>query len=136
MISDDAIKKNMQKREEGEKKIKKQEERVAGFNQNVMNIRQVNAVAVEVREMEKREKRIVMFNVPESTEGEEAEKSAADGRKIKEILKELDFEGTRPVKAGKFPQQILVTLHSAEEAEKMVKRCQRGPALADSVFIT
>ena len=59
------------------------------IDQNAIGMRQCNAVAREVREMEKREKKIVIFNVPESTEKEEEDRIKADVEKVDEVLKQL-----------------------------------------------
>lgn len=94
------------------------------IDQNAIGMRQCNAVAREVGEMEKREKRIVFFNVPESTEKEEEDKAKAD---VLRVLEVLNFVGSRPKylgrigKTGRFPSQILVSLQTVEECERVVK---------------
>ena len=103
---------------------------------------QCNAVAKEVREMERREKNVVIFNVPEPKEGEEDETKAENSEKIRKIFQELGLEGIQPVEArrfgktGKYPRKILATLRTREECEKTVKGSRESPALANGVFLT
>lgn len=137
-----AIKVNTQKREDGEKRISLLEERMGKIDQKAIDMRQCNAVAKEVRELEKREKNIVIFNVPEPTDKEEEERRKADMRRVLEVFKELDSEGIQPSnvgrigKKGRFPQQIRVTLPSTDDCDKLVQKSRDGPALTDSIFVT
>ena len=137
-----AVGKNTRKREEGEERIRRLEEKMENIDQHSSNMRQCNAVAKEVREMEKREKNIVVFNIPESKEKEEEDRRKEDLQKTEGILKELGFEESRPSnlirigKTGRFPQQIRVTLQTVEECEKIVKKCRDCPNLANGVFVT
>ena len=139
---DEEIKKNTKKREEEEERINRLEERMEKIDQNAMSMRQCNTVAREVREMEKREKRIVFFNVPESTEKEEEDKIKRDVQKVEEVLKELNFEGGPPKHLGRigktgmrYPRQILVSFQTAEECEGVVRKCRDGPKLTGDIFI-
>ena len=138
---DEAIDNNTRRREEGEEKIKKLKERMKKIDQNAIGMRQCKVVAREVREMEKRERRIVIFNVPESTEREEEDKIKADVKRVDEVLKELNFEGSRPKylgrigKTGKYPSQILGSLQNVEECEGVVKKSRDGPKLTGDVFV-
>ena len=140
---DDAIDKNARKLGEGENRIKMLEEQVEkiGKNSDEKDMRQFNAVVQEVREIEKREKNFIIFNVQEPAGGvEEEEEGRRD--KVKEIFKELSCEEITPKelirigKAGKYPRQILTVLHSADECEKILKKCRAGQRLKNEVFIT
>ena len=137
--NEEAIGKNMRKGEEGEKRIKKLEERLEKFDENATDMRQCNAVAREVREMERREKNIVIFNVPEPTETEEEQKTCFE--QVDKILKELGFENMKPTsagrigKTGRYPRKILAALPSREQCEKIVKKNRDGPTLTNNVFI-
>ena len=139
---DEEIRRNKQEREEGEKRIKKLEEKMQNIDQPVLDIRQINAVAREVREMEKRENNIVVFNVPESTEEDEDDQKTADLKKIKEIFKDMDLEEIKPTKisrtgkSGRYPKQILATIGTKEECEKIMKKCREGLTLKNDAFIT
>ena len=93
-LHDGAIKKNSLKTDEGEKRISKLEEKMQKIDENAVDMRQCNAVAKEVRELMKRENNIVLFNVKESTEGDDGEKQLADRRVMGEIFKELGLEGS------------------------------------------
>ena len=137
--NEDASKKNTRKVEDGEKRITKVEERLENMDKGALDVRQCNAVAKEVREIEKREKNIVVFNVPEPTE------QAADGAdlaRIGEILIELNLEGIQPKevkrigKVGSFPRQILVILNTVEDCNTIVKKCREETNLRNNVFIT
>ena len=139
---DDAIKKNSERSEEGEERLKKLEEKMNNFDQNVFDLRRCNAVVKEVREVEKRVKNIVIFNVPVSKE-EEKDREKEDVGKVEMVLKELGFEAIRPKSigrigkaGGKFPQQILVTLQTVDECEGIMKKYGEGVTLKDKVFIT
>ena len=145
---DDAIVKNTRKGEEGERRIKELEDRMEKLEktektgEETSETRQFNAVVQEVREIERREKNIVVFNVAEPTEEEEEARNKADSEKISEILKELscdDISPTRVVrigKAGRHPKQLLVILRSVEECDKVMKKCREGGKLKDDNFIT
>ena len=140
-----AINSNSRKCAEGEKKMKGLEDRMEKIEKsdhNSFDMRQVNAVAKEVREMDKREKDLNFFNVPEAKEGEEDDVRREDGVKIKKIFQELGRGEIQPTdyrrigKTGKYPRKILMTLSKTEEGEKVMKRGREGPALADNIFIT
>ena len=128
---DEEIKTNSLKREEGEKRIKKLEDQVRNIDPQTFDLRQCNAVAKEVREIEKRVKNVVFFNVPEAAgeeeENEEAQKKA-DREKVRDILKEMDLEDiwpsnvTRTGKTGRHPKQILTTLKTTEDCERVMKK--------------
>ena len=145
---DDAIEKNTRKGEEGEDRIKKLEERMEKIEKigkkgnETDNHRQFNDVVQEVREIERRDKNIVVFNVPETTEGEEEERTKADGDKITEILKELTCDGissskvVRIGKTGRHPKQMLVIFKSVEECEQVLRKSREGPKLKNDVFLT
>ena len=142
---EDVLEKNSRRHEEGEIRIKKLEERMEkGEKENHDgNTRQFNSIVQEVREIEKREKNIIVFNVPEMTAGEEEEDSTESNLgKIKEILKELGCEEIQPAnavrigKSGKYPRQILTVLPTVEACEKIVKKSRDGPKLSNDVFIT
>ena len=142
---DDVLRKNSQKAEEGERKIKKLEDRmekVEKTDQSAFDMRQCNAVAREVREMEKREKNVIFFNVPEAKEGEEDEGKKADWLKVKKILQELGLGEIQPIEArrigktGKYPRKIQLILATREECKKIVKKGRDGLTLADNIFLT
>ena len=134
-----AVKKNTKKGEEGERRTRKLEERFEKMDENAVDMRQCNAVAREVREMEKREKKIVIFNVPEPTDAEDEGQKCFE--QVEAIFKELGFEDLRPTaagrigKAGRYPRKILASLQSRDLCEKVVRKSRDGPALTDNVFI-
>ena len=140
---DNEIGQNARKLQEGENRIKKLEERMEQSvkNNDGNDARHFNAVVQEVREIEKREGNIILFNVAEPA-GEEEEKEEERKEKIKEIFKNLSCEEIQPKKmvrigkAGRFPRQILVVLSTADECEKIIKKSRDGPKLKDEVFIT
>ena len=84
---DELIKNNKLKAEEDGKRIKTLEDQIQNTSSSgdpsVGDLRQCNAVAKEVRELEKREKNLVFFNVPEASEQEndEVERKVNDGAK-------------------------------------------------------
>ena len=81
-LHEDSIKRIKSKAEEGEKRMKKVEDQIEKINQNGVDMRQCNAVAREVREMEKREKNIVLFNLPEPKETDDGDARREDSEKI------------------------------------------------------
>ena len=140
---DDAILRNTQKWEEGEERLKKLEEQMKKKpDQNVFDMRRCNAVVKEVREVEKRVRNIVMFNVPDSKEKEEKDREKEDAGKVEGVLKELGLEAIRPKNicrigkvGGNYPQQVLVSLQTVDECESIIKKCGEGASLKDNVFI-
>ena len=140
---EDDISKNTRKGEEGESRLKKLEERMEQIDQNAIDMRQFNEVVREVRDIEKKERNVVIFNVPESNETEAEERKKADMKKVGDILKELNLEDIRPInvirvgnKGGRYPQQILTILRTVEDCEKIMKKCRNGPRLPNDSFIT
>ena len=90
--------------------MKKLEERMEQIDQNAIDMRQFNEVVREVRDIEKKERNVVIFNVPESNESEAEERKRSDMEKVGDIFKELDLEDIRPTnvirigkKRGKIP---------------------------------
>ena len=140
---DDALRKRAVKEEEDDRRIKKLEEQIGKMDQNAIGMRQCNAVVREVREIEKRVKNIILFNVPESKEKEEEDRRKVDGESVELVFRELGLEDIRPANmarigkpGGRFPQQILVTLESEGECERVMKKWKEGVTLKDGVFIT
>ena len=125
----------MKKLEEQMEKVEKAEKKDSG------DLRQFNAVVQEVREIERREKNIVVFNVPETTEGEEEDKAKADWEKIKEVFKELSCDDISPNKVvrigktGRHPKQVLVIFRTVDECELVLKKHRKGPKLRNDVFL-
>ena len=84
-----------------------------------------------------------MFNVPESTEEEEEERTKADWEKMKDIIiKELSCDDICPTKVvrigktGRHPKQMLVVFRSVEDCEQLLKKHREGPKLKNDVFVT
>ena len=139
---EEAIKKNKSRTEEGEKKMKILEDRMQNVDQKTVEMRHCNAVAREVREMEKREKNLVLFNVPEPTNVEEEDRKKMDTETIIAIFEKLGFQGLRPAKfvrmgtAGKYPRKILTTLTTADECVQVVRKGREMTSLDNGIFIT
>ena len=111
------------------------------FDQKAFDIRPCNAVAWEVREIEKREKNVVIFNVVETSGKKEEEQKQIDMETIRDIFKELNFgdiDPTDAVRIGrgeKYPKSIRTTLRTTDECEKIVQKCWDRPKLKNNVFI-
>ena len=140
---DDAIKKNTQKCEEGEDRMKKLEDRLKKIDQNGFDLRRCNTVAKEVREMEKRERNVVIFNIPDSKEEKEEDREREDLGKVEAVLKELGLEEIQPKnvgrigkRGGKYPQQIRVIFQTVDECERILKKGWDGVTLKNNAFIT
>ena len=140
---DEAIQRNSGKVDEGEKRIKRLEEQMQKIDKNAIDLRQCNAVVKEVREIEKRVKNIIIFNVPESKEKEGEERKKADRNRIDDVFKEIGLEEISPADwvrigkpGGRFPQQVLVTLRSEGECDMVLRKCKEGLTLKDNIFIT
>ena len=137
--TENAVKRNSKKGEEGEKRIKKLEERLEKSDENTFDMRQCNTVAREVREMERREKNIVIFNVPEPTDTEDDQKKCLE--QLEGILMELGLAEMKPVtagrigKTGRYPRKILASFQTRALCEKIVKKSRDGPALTNNVFM-
>ena len=140
---DEAIKKTSQKCEQGEERINMLEEKMKKFDQNGFDLRRCNTVAKEVREMEKRERNLVIFNIPDSKEEVEEDREKADLREVESVFKELGLENIQPKNigrigkiGGRYPQQIRVILRTVDECESILKKCRDGTMLKNNVFIT
>ena len=137
--TEEAVKKNARNGEEGEKRMKKLEERFEKLDESASDMRQCNVVAREVREMERREKNIIIFNVPEITDAEDEQRKGVE--QVDEILKELGLEGIKPTtvgrigKTGTYPRKIIATLQSREQCERVVKKSREGAAITNNVFV-
>ena len=140
---DEAVKKNSRKCEQGEERITMLEEKLKKFDQNGFDLRRCNAVAKEVREIEKRERNVVIFNIPDSKEEVEEDREKADMREVESVFKELGLETIQPKNidrigklGGRYPQQIRVVLRTVDDCETILKKCRDGTMLKNNVFIT
>ena len=138
---DKAISQQAEKIEDNSSKLVLLEEQVRKIDTDALSIRQTNAVVREIREIEKRERNVIVCNVPESTEETSEGRKKFDEDKICGILTELGTGATRPVNVirvgtkGKYPRKILLILSSTDECEKILKKAETVE-LANAVFIT
>ena len=122
-------------------KVAAVEERLNQIDNDALNIRQTNAVVREIREIEKREKNVVIGNVPEPTGESADERKKEDEIRVNDILRELKSEQTKPVNVirvgikGRYPRKILVILQTVEDCERILKSGE-ATKLAGDVFIT
>jgi hypothetical protein len=140
-----AIKKSTKKAEEGDRRIKSMEEQVGKISRDmsdeVMRMRQTNAVVKEIREIERCGKNLIFGNIPEpSGETAEDQKREDEGR-LSEIFKELDMDQISPAEVqrvgrkAQYPRKVKVIFRNLEEREKVLESGQ-NVKLANDVFIT
>ena len=138
---DKTIAQQTKKIEDNSSKLVSLEDQIQKIDAEALCIRQTNAVVREIREIEKRERNIIVCNVPESKEETSEGRKKFDEEKIRGILAELESTETRPVNVirvgmkGKYPRKILLILSSVDECEKILKKAERIE-LANTVFIT
>ena len=120
------------------------------YEGKTFDMRRCNAVALEVREMGgKREKKVVIFNAPESTEQRRTttRKRLIWNKPWKSLRssasKEFDrlaLSGPRrdPAETPQRPRSSSdpAAFQTAEERERIVKKGWDGPALKNGVYIT
>ena len=96
-VNEVGVQENAKQIEENRAKAADLEERINKIDSDTLNMRQTNAVVREIREIEKREKNVIICNVPE-TEDESADvRKTQDEIKVGEILKELKREEIKPI---------------------------------------
>ena len=165
---EEAIEKNSKSRDNEEKRIEKLEDRaekveknnldglkrlealekkmndgaIPDKNNGMPNIRLTNAVVREVREIEKREKNFMVWNIPEPVETQEEDQKKYDEKKVIEVLRELNigdvtFVGIARMgeKGGRYPRKIRVILTSAEDCKKVLKKSE-STQLANDVRLS
>ena len=137
-------KRNEENVEKNSNKIDSIEERLSKIEAGASNVRVTNAVVKEIREIEKREKNIMVWNVPELTEGDEEEKRKREEKEVDNILKELQLTDIKYVnvsragiKGGRYPRGVQVVLAKTEECQRVMKKLENLTApLKTDVVIT
>ena len=135
-----ATKKNDEKIDEGLKRLEAMEEKLRKTEEGTPNMRLTNAVVKEVREIERKEKNFVIWNVPESKEEAAEDRKKHDEGKVKDILKELKTEDVeiknviRVGKGGRYPGGILVITKTIKDCN-MVMQSNELVQLANDVRI-
>ena len=138
---DKVISLQAEKIEDNSSKLVVLEEQVRKIDTEALSIRQTNAVVREIREIEKRERNVIICNVPESTEETSEGRKRVDEEKVAGILTELESEEIRPVNVirvgtkGRYPRKILLILGSTDECEKILKKAELVE-LANTVYVT
>ena len=127
--SDEKLEAGLRRLEEVEKKLGQLEDEPPRnrTNDGTLDVRLTNAVVREVREIEKREKNFMVWNIPESTE-ESEDREKYDETKVKDVLKELGMESI-PLgnvarmgdKGGRYPRKIRVIVNTTEDCKKIIK---------------
>ena len=128
--SDEKMDAGLKRLEEVEKKLSDgalQDKRKDGTS----DIRLTNAVVREVREIEKRERNFMVWNIPESTEEAEEDRKKYDEKNVIDILRELKLEDVSlkeiarmGEKGGRFPRKIRVILTSAEDCQRVLQKSE------------
>ena len=117
------------------------EERMNKIDADALNVRQTNAVVREIREIEKREKNIIICNVPESEDESAEERKRKDEGKIAEIFGEMKADEIKPQNVlrvgvkGRYPRKVLVVLQSVKECEMVLKKGEMTK-LSNDVFLS
>lgn len=113
---------------ENDARLTQLEDRIKKVDSEAINIRQVNAAVRELREVEKRGRNFIIYNVPESTADTSEQRKTFDEGKVKEILLDLKITDIQPknvirvgVKNGKYPRMILVVLSAITDCERILK---------------
>ena len=165
---EEAVEKNSKRQDDGEKRIERLEDRLEKVEKTnfdglkrleaaekklnegsvpdkkdngALNMRMTNAVVREVREIEKRKKNIMVWNVPEPAENEEDQKKY-DEKKVIDVLRELDITDVSFIgiarmgeKGGRFPRKIRVILTSADDCNRVLQKSESAQ-LADDVRLS
>ena len=122
-----ATKSNDEKLEAGLKRLEAVEEKMKKMDDGVLDMRLTNAVVKEVREIERKEKNLVIWNVPESKEEAAEDRKKYDEGKVRDILKELKTEDAeiknviRVGRGGRFPSGILVITKTIKDCKKIMQ---------------
>ena len=108
---------------------------------DALNVCQTNAVVREIREIEKRERNLIVCNVPESTYDDPEERKKSDEKEISDIFKDLNIEQIRPLNVIRvgvkwcYPRKTLVVLQSVDECERLLQSAE-NKTLNSDIFIT
>ena len=107
-------------------------------NEGSLNIRMTNAVVREVREIEKREKNFMVWNIPESKEESEDDRKKDDEKQVRNVLKELNLDDVAITeiarmgqKGGRFPRKIRVILTSTDDCKKVLQKSEAAQLASD-----
>ena len=111
-------------------------------NEGSLNIRLTNAVVREVREIEKRETNVMVWNIPESKEDSEEGRKNDDENRVKKVFRELKLENVAfsevarmGSKGGRFPRKIRVILNSTDDCKRVLQKGE-SVQLADNVRLS
>ena len=129
--SDDRMEEGLKRLEEVEKKLN--DGSLPNKNDGARDIRLTNAVVREVREIEKRDKNFMIWNIPESTEETDEERKKHDEGKVIGVLRELKMEDVSikdmarmGEKGGRFPRKIRVIVTSADDCKRVLQKSESG----------
>ena len=105
-------------------------------------LRLTNAVAKEVREIEKTDKNFLVWNIPESTEEEAEKRKKFDEDMVKDVFKKLKMEELAMknvirvgFKGGRYPRKILVIMETKKDCCKVLESSELAK-LTNNVRIT
>ena len=87
-----ATKENDDKITAGLKRLEEVEDKLRKMEDGSLNMRLTNAVVKEVREIERKEKNFLEWNIPESKEEAAEDRKKYDESKVNDVLKELKTE--------------------------------------------
>ena len=128
LLEQEAVtKKHTEKIVETEERTTAIEKRLEKIDSGVVNVMQTNAIIREMREIEKSEKKLIIANLPESTEEDAVERKREDERRVGDVFKQLKMEHVKPINVlrvgfgGRYPKKVLVILRSVEETEKILQ---------------
>lgn len=130
-VQETASKSNAEKVDESLKRLAAVEDKMAKMDDDAVNIRLTNAVVREVLQIERNDKNVMVWNIPEPTGDEAEDRKRDDEDKVKGVLRELKMEGVTIVnvirtgtKGGRFPRKIKVILTTKEDCNKVLERSE------------
>ena len=136
-----AIKENTRKVEEGEKRTVMIEKKLEMINSDALNVKQINAVVRELRDIENSRKNLMICNMPESSKEDPNERKKEDEKRVSEVFQQLKAEDFKPRNVihvghrGKYPKKLLVILSHEEESEKILANAEET-TLPDDIWIS
>ena len=128
--NEEAIKENAKKVEEGEKRTSTIEKKLEMISSDALNVKQINAVVRELRDIENTRRNLVICNLPESTNEDPNVRKKDDEKKVDEVFKQLKAENVKPRNLirvghrGRYPKKLLVILNSESDNEKILVKAE------------
>ena len=136
-----STRKNQEKIAETADRTSAIEKRLEKLDSDAVCVKQTNAIIRELRDIETKERNLMICNLPESSMEEAEGRKKEDEKRVCDIFAELKADQIKPVNVirvgfkGRYPRKTLVILHSTDESEKILQNAEKTK-LSNEVWIS